>query len=143
MPTIYILKLEHGCYYVGKTNNYSKRINDHINNNGALFTKLHKVIGEEKKYHNCSPFDEDRYVKEYMSKYGIDNVRGGSYVTKDLTPEQYDLLTKEIWAASDACTRCGRNNHFIKDCYAKTDINNNIIEEYIYICDICNKEFNY
>ena len=76
-----------------------------------------------------------------MAIYGIKKVRGGSYVTKDLTQEQYNLLTKEIWAANDACTRCGRNNHFIKDCYAKTDINNNIIEEYIYYCDICNKEF--
>lgn len=48
MTTIYILKLEHDCYYVGKTNNYSKRINDHLNNNSVLWTKLHKVISEEK-----------------------------------------------------------------------------------------------
>ncbi len=54
MTTIYILKLEHGCYYVGKTNNYSKRINDHLTNSGALWTQLHKVIGEEKMITNCS-----------------------------------------------------------------------------------------
>jgi hypothetical protein len=35
---------------------------------------------------NCSSFDEDKYVKEYIAKYGIDKVRGGSYVTNDLTP---------------------------------------------------------
>ena len=40
MITIYILKLEHDCYYIGKTNNYSKRIKDHLNNSGALWTKL-------------------------------------------------------------------------------------------------------
>jgi predicted GIY-YIG superfamily endonuclease len=59
MTTINILKLEHGYYYVGKTNNYfkSKRINYHINNNSTLFTKLHKVIGEEKIIINCSSFD--------------------------------------------------------------------------------------
>ena len=45
----------------------SKRINDHLTNNGSLWTKLHKVIGEEKIILNCSSFDEDRYVKEYMS----------------------------------------------------------------------------
>jgi len=136
MLTIYILKLEHDCYYVGKTNNYNKKINDHLTNNGALWTKLHKVIGEDKIIHNCSPFDEDRYVKEYMAKYGIDKVRGGCYVTEELSKEQYNLLTKEIWAATDACTRCGRKNHFIKDCYSKTDIYNNIIDKKEYSDDI-------
>jgi predicted GIY-YIG superfamily endonuclease len=139
--SIYILKLEHGCYYVGKTNNIEKRINQHKNGEGALWTKIHKVISTDKIIHNCSSFDEDKEVKQYMDKYGINKVRGASYVTKDLTEEQYKFLTEAIRGANDACTRCGRKNHFIKDCYAKIDINNNIIDEYIYSCDICNKEF--
>jgi hypothetical protein len=68
---------------------------------------------------NISPFEEDKITKEYMSKYGIDKVRGGSYVEVELSPFQIDALQKEIWAANDLCTKCGRSGHFVKDCYAK------------------------
>ena len=57
-----------------------------------------------------------------MSKYGIDNVRGGSYVTEELDDIQHYSLKKEIWAAKNLCTKCGRNNHFVKNCYATTDV---------------------
>jgi hypothetical protein len=61
-----------------------------------------------------------------MNKYGFDRVRGGSYNTNILSKEQLNFLKKEIWGANNLCFRCGRK-HFIKDCYAKIDINNNII----------------
>lgn len=71
---------------------------------------------------NVSPFEEDKTTKEYMSKYGIDNVRGGSYCDMKLSDFHINALQMEIWGAKDLCTKCGRKGHWIKDCYAKTDI---------------------
>jgi hypothetical protein len=51
-----------------------------------------------------------------MAVHGIDNVRGGSYVTLDLTDEQKKFLKREIWGAQDRCARCGDASHFIRSC---------------------------
>lgn len=113
---IYILKLEKQKFYVGKTENVSRRYQEHVNGTGSTWTKKYKPVSLEKVISNASPFDEDKYVKEYMSKYGIDNVRGGAYVTEMLTGAQRDILSKEIRAATDCCTKCGSKTHWLKDC---------------------------
>ena len=140
---IYILKLKDNNYYVGKTKDVNKRFQEHISGNGSSWTKKHEPKEIIKVINDCSSFEEDKQVKELMSIYGIDKVRGGTYTKIDLTKEEKDILQKEIWAAKDLCTRCGNSNHFVKDCYAKTDINKNKIEEEIimWICECCDKEF--
>ena len=127
MEHIYILKLEDGKYYIGKTKNVEKRWTEHITGNGSGWTKKYKPMSLSKTVVSTSYFDEDKYVKEYMSKYGIENVRGGTYSNIDLDTNCISLLEKEIRHSKNLCTRCGRNTHFIKDCYAKTDSNDNII----------------
>lgn len=77
MEYIYILKLKNNKYYIGKTNNVNNRYEQHLNGYGSSWTKKYKPLSILKKILSTSPFDEDKYVKEYMSKYGIDNVRGG------------------------------------------------------------------
>ena len=77
MSSIYILKLEGGKYYIGKSGNVERRFQDHMSGNGSVWTRLHYPIELEKVISNTSAFDEDRYVKEYMSIHGVDNVRGG------------------------------------------------------------------
>ena len=127
---IYILKLQNNKYYVGKTNNIKKRILEHESGSGCLWTSIYKPIKIINVFANVSSFDEDKYVKEYMQLYGIDNVRGGSYVSQDLNPIQIYSLQKELWAATDCCTRCGYSGHFIKSCYAKIDVNGNTIIDF-------------
>ncbi len=146
--TIYILRLAGGNWYVGKTDNFQKRMEEHVRGGGSAWTSIHKVIKVDKVVENASPFDEDRYVKEYMAKYGIDKVRGGSYVEIELDESQIDALTKEIWAAKDLCTRCGRAGHFVKDCYAKSTVDGNGIEyddseseDCEWECEYCEKLF--
>ncbi len=129
MTTIYVLRLQGGKYYVGKTENHQKRFQEHQDGRGSSWTRLYPPIGIYKLHHNASPFDEDKVTKEMMAKYGIDNVRGGSYVTEELDEVQEEALRRELWAAQDCCTKCGRKGHFVKDCYARTDVSGNLLDD--------------
>jgi predicted GIY-YIG superfamily endonuclease len=120
--TIYVLRLVGGRYYIGKSNNVMNRYKEHLDGNGSGWTRKYKPISLVNTIKNVSPFEEDKITKEYMSKYGIDKVRGGSYVELDLDDVQIDIINREIWAAKDLCTQCGRAGHFVKNCYAKTDV---------------------
>ena len=125
---IYVLKLEGGRYYVGKSKNVMARYQQHLDGTGSAWTNKYKPIGVHKVLNNVSDFDEDKITKEYMSKFGIDKVRGGSYVEVELGDFHKDALKMEIWNAKNLCTQCGRSGHFVKDCYAKTDIYGDAIE---------------
>jgi predicted GIY-YIG superfamily endonuclease len=151
MTNIYILRLEGGRYYIGKSDDVLNRYQQHINGNGSVWTKLYKPVALEKTIENVSPFEEDKITKEYMSKYGIDKVRGGSYVEVELSNFHIEALKMEIWAAKDLCTQCGRAGHFVKNCYAKTDVSGNTIayeeeeeeeeEEDEWECEYCDRTF--
>ena len=141
MTNIYILKLEENRYYVGKSKDIDKRYIQHIFDDGSSWTQKYKPIEIIKVINNCDSFEEDKQVKQLMSIYGIDNVRGGSYTKINLTEEEKKLLQKEIWGANDCCVRCGRKNHFVKDCYANTDISGNLIDEWVWCCENCDKVF--
>jgi len=126
--TIYILRLEGGHYYIGKSQNVITRYQEHLNGNGSAWTRKYAPVKLERTIEGASIFDEDKITKEYMVKYGIDKVRGGSYVQIELSPFHIDALNMEIRGAKDLCTQCGRSGHFIKNCYAKTDVSGNKIK---------------
>ena len=127
MELIYIIKLEKNKYYIGKTRNIDKRWEEHLTGNGSGWTKKYKPMSLITTIKSTSQFDEDKYVKEYMAKYGIDNVRGGTYSNIVLDANSIAVLEKEIWHSKNLCTRCGRDSHYIKECYAKTDVDGAII----------------
>jgi hypothetical protein len=124
---IYILKLIEDKYYVGKSDNVPKRFMEHVTGNGSAWTKKYNPIAIDKVYKNASKYDEDKYIKIYMENYGIENVRGGAYSSIELNDDQITALKIEFTSALDLCTRCMRPGHFINSCYAKTDINGDII----------------
>ena len=113
---IYILKCENDKYYVGKTINLQQRIQDHFDFFACAWTKLHKILHVDYVYQNCDPFDEDKYTIKYMSIFGIDNVRGGSYSSISLTREDKNAIEKQIAGAMDMCFYCKKVGHFSKDC---------------------------
>lgn len=129
---IYVLKLENEKYYVGRTCNYERRINEHFSGKGSHWTQLYKPIKVIRRIDDIkSVFEEDKVVKETMMKYGIDNVRGGSYVKKVISSEEKNLLEKELRFAQDLCVICGSNDHFVSNC-------NEIV---VYVCEVCGLEF--
>ena len=104
MNTIYILELEDNKYYVGKTNNIVQRWKDHIAGKASYWTSQYKPISIIKVIEDCGDdkvFNEDKYVKEYMLLYSIDNVRGGSYNQYKLSDDIISDLEKELKTSSD------------------------------------------
>lgn len=114
--TIYVLQLAGGYYYVGKSRDVSRRLEEHRRGEGCAWTSKHALECELETRPARSRFDEDNVTKEYMDEYGIDRVRGGTYSQVVLDADSVRLLQKELWAMGDKCTRCGRGGHFVKAC---------------------------
>lgn len=132
--TIYLLELENGKYYIGKTNRPVKeRFNEHKSGKGSDWTSLHKpirILGT--KTWQVDAYDEDKYTKKYMDKYGIENVRGGSYVSVKLPDYQVRAIRQELYTSNDKCFKCGEIGHYANSCTKNryrddTEISDNII----------------
>ena len=82
-PTvIYKMDLKEGKKYIGKTNNFDRRMDQHFSGNGAKVTQKFKpikgkVIDEVPGF--FSDEVEQEYTEKYIDKYGYKNVRGGNY----------------------------------------------------------------
>ncbi len=121
MPTLYVLLCEDNRYYVGKTERpITDRVEEHFYSNGSEWTRRYKPIKVVEQVPNADEFDEDKYTKKYMTKYGIDKVRGGAYTQIELPNYAILSLEKELCSASNLCFRCKRSGHFAGACYAST-----------------------
>lgn len=131
---VYSIELEGGFYYVGSSSDPMKRFELHMLGEGSSWTKLHrpvqiirqrKVNGDDGQ----ARIDEDAEVKRLVKKYGIDQVRGGSYSQVKLSAFELKVFQRELWHCDDACIRCGCQTHWVNNCFATYDINGNEILE--------------
>lgn len=143
MVYIYVLQLEQEKYYIGKTNNPQFRLDNHFTSNGSEWTKIYKPIFLLELRPNCDDYDEDKVTRQYMDKYGIENVRGGSFVSIKLNKSTIDHLQQMSNGTNNKCFTCGCVGHFTKDCSNKKEKkqNTNKPTDFIYedlneyICD--------
>jgi len=126
---VYVLRCEGGKRYVGKAADIQKRFQEHKNGSGSAWTNKYKPLIIEQIYNSVSPFEEDKITKETMAKYGINNVRGGTYCSIKLSNIQRRSLEKEIRGAQDCCLICGDNTHFAKECNNRQDGDGSIGED--------------
>jgi hypothetical protein len=118
MTEVYALSCEGGKYYIGKTKTggVDKRFAQHLSGKGSAWTRQYPPV-EMVYYKKCvSDWDEDLLVKQFMRLYGVDNVRGGSYVQLELKDSERALLQKELDTAENRCFVCSGTDHFAGAC---------------------------
>jgi predicted GIY-YIG superfamily endonuclease len=136
MEYIYILKLQKGKWYVGKTSDIMTRYQQHIDGRGSAWTSKYPPVSLVESKPIVSPHDENNSTKDYMKKYGVENVRGGSYTQITLDDSVISLLNKEFLGNTDKCFKCGLAGHFANKCKKKDEP-----EEYVWECDYCDRIF--
>ena len=134
---IYVLKLKQNKYYVGKTKNFIHRLSEHLSGQATGWTRKYKPISVEQLKEECDDFDEDKYTKIYMGKYGIENVRGGSYTKIVLSDTTIKHLNRELKTSQDRCFNCNKMGHFANHCpEKKRKEEEEQEEEEVEVCDI-------
>ena len=132
---IYVLRLNNNKYYIGKTNHILSRLNDHFtcSEKSSEWVKKHGVIKLVEICEVINQFQEDTKTLEYMNKYSIDNVRGGSFCNIYLNETEIFNIKKQLRSANDLCFKCGKAGHFAKNCKnikpVKKSLNSEILLE--------------
>lgn len=102
---LYVLELEQGKWYVGITSKTPEiRFREHLNGRGANWTRKYKPLKIHYTEHhghrseNSVKLRENRVSREYIKKYGINNVRGGDLTdTKPMIKRFGWFWDKEGW----------------------------------------------
>ena len=126
---IYTLQLEDGKYYIGRSYNVPKRLAQHYDGEGSVWTKKYKPIRLYEVFLNKTKFDEDKYTLMYMSIFGVDNVRGGSFCSVELGGADKYIIKRMLCTATDRCVKCEEHGHFFTDCPLYKKKKNKIIDE--------------
>lgn len=141
MEQLYVLQLESGKYYVGKTSSPSDRYKQHLAGAGATWTKKFKPVKMIETRALKDVHDETNTTKDLMKKHGVDNVRGGAYTTVSLDDATKSVLEREFRSGNDKCFKCGLGGHFAKQCPITVREEPEVVEANVWGCEHCDKDF--
>ena len=113
--TIYVILLEQNKYFVYSTDtaeyfdntmfDYGENVDQHVDEvikmeieNLFEFPRIYKPVQIVETTWITDVLEIDKTVKKYMMNYGVDNVRGGSYLSPILPEYQYRALQTELSA---------------------------------------------
>jgi predicted GIY-YIG superfamily endonuclease len=79
---IYVWELEEGKFYVGWSENLSRRLDEHLSEEGAIWTKKYKPVSIMEVCRGDKSVEKQKTL-EYMKLKGWENVRGGPWCYLD------------------------------------------------------------
>lgn len=100
--TFYVLALADGKKYIGTSPDPEKAFLVHKDGGASAWTDLFRPERIEAIHVVSSHTSIDQCVISYMIRYGIENVRGGSWQTVELTKLQERDLTSRVTKARKA-----------------------------------------
>lgn len=112
--TLYILELEHDCYYVGITHNFERRFQAHTNGTGATWCKMHKPIRVKFAWSiesERAKVEEGKLTARLIQRHGINHVRGGHLTSR--WPYEGKLL---LWMLRSVCKNLVRQGRLALRC---------------------------
>lgn len=122
---VYVLELQKGYIYVGKSKNIKGRLKQHVNGKGAVFTREYKPTGKLLPRLGTLRGDGDGPERDETLRqmYALtpQKVRGWKYCNKSLSMPDLREIESNIRELFDLCRRCGRTGHFARGCREKTD----------------------
>ncbi|KAI8587916.1 hypothetical protein BDZ88DRAFT_423647 [Geranomyces variabilis] len=113
---IYVLGLENDCYYVGKSKTPKDRIQQHFSGNGSAWTRLHRPVCVVETQAATTENSEDSLTQRYISKFGIDRVRGGWFHMPNPSKAEVKVMDRMIRSVTGDCFLCGGPGHFAAQC---------------------------
>lgn len=115
---IYVLLLEEQRYYIGRTGNILKRLEQHFTNKGAIYTKKFKPIKVLEIKNENTNNDERIKTIEYMNLYGWEKVRGSYWCSIN--------ISKPLFLKKNELSFINNTNNKINNCYNMNNIFDNI-----------------
>jgi ribosomal protein L37E len=119
---VYVLALEQGGIYVGRSADIDSRIQQHRSGLGSAWCRRQGgVVSEEPTVHAGSPDDlaswEMNETVAQMLIHGFENVRGWEFTNcAALTSKECDTLKTLVMGQGNMCRRCGGEGHFAQHC---------------------------
>lgn len=108
MACIYVIRCANSKYYVGRTIDVVSRYTQHRFGLGSKWTKAHQPLDGIIELLADTPFQELVTTLMYMSKYGIENVRGGPWTELVLSETEVktikEIMRSEGFARKDTST---------------------------------------
>lgn len=123
---VYVLVLDDGTRYVGKSENVSSRVAQHMGESASAWCMKGGTTHARQEDPCTPPLDdlnlwEQKETVEQMLRHGCNRVRGWEFTGCDpLNDSELSMIELLVFGTRDACRKCGRCGHFAAQCSATT-----------------------
>jgi predicted GIY-YIG superfamily endonuclease len=116
---VYVLALEKGRFYVGRTADLNASLAQHQSGAGAnAWLSRYPPVRVAETVPNA-PFAEMATTLRYMSEHGLHMVRGAQWCQEELGEDDEVAIALAIRNEQNRCLRCGNGTHFERNCFAR------------------------